>query len=155
MTKPQPKNLIAQNNKSRFEYHLSDYMEAGIELQGWEVKSLRAKRVQINDSHIIIRKGEIWLIGAIITPLTSASSHVKPDQTRTRKLLLKKQELEKFIGQVERKGNTLVPIKLYWKNNIVKLEIALGKGKKLHDKRAAIKERDWQRQQERLKKLKK
>ena len=155
MTKPQPKNLIAQNNKSRFEYHLSDYMEAGIELQGWEVKSLRAKRVQINDSHIIIRKGEIWLIGAIITPLTSASSHVKPDQTRTRKLLLKKQELEKFIGQVERKGYTLVPIKLYWKNNIVKLEIALGKGKKLHDKRAAIKERDWQRQQERLKKLKK
>ncbi len=154
MTKYPQQSLIAENKRARFEYHLSDFIESGLSLLGWEVKSLRAKRVQITESHIIIRKGEAWLIGAIITPLISVSSHVIPDQTRTRKLLLKKKELVKLIGQVERRGYTIVPIKLYWKNNIVKLTVALGKGKKLHDKRISIKERDWQRQQARLKKLK-
>lgn len=146
-------NTIVLNKSAGFEFHLSDQLECGIMLQGWEVKSLRAKRVQLKDSHVIIRKGEAYLIGAIITPLSTTSTHYQADQTRTRKLLLHKQELNKLIGQVERKGYTIVPLALYWKKNIVKIKIALGKGKKLHDKRATIKDRDWQRQQRRITKL--
>ena len=154
MAKKETDNTIIYNKSAGFEFHLSDSIECGIMLEGWEVKSLRDCRVQLKDSHVIIRKGEAFLIGAIITPLSTVSTHVNPDQTRTRKLLLNKAELSKLIGQVERKGYTLVPVALYWKRNLVKLKIALGKGKKLHDKRATIKERDWQRQQQRLTKIK-
>ena len=153
MKKKSSPNTIIDNRRARFEYTLEDSFEAGICLEGWEVKSLRSGRVQINESHIILKKGEAWLIGAIITPLVTASTHITPDPTRTRKLLLKKKELAKFIGQVERKGYSLIPLSLYWKKNIVKLKFALAKGKKAHDKRATIKERDWKRQKERISKL--
>jgi SsrA-binding protein len=140
---------IALNRKARHEYHIEDRYEAGVALQGWEVKSLRAGRIQIDQSYILLKNGEAWLLGASITPLLTASTHVDPDPQRTRKLLLHKTELNKLIGNVERKGYTLIPLCLYWKNNRVKLEIALAKGKKLYDKRASEKERDWQREQQR------
>ena len=146
-------NTIVLNKKAKFEYILEDPIECGICLLGWEVKSLRAKRVQLSESHVIIRKGEAWLIGAIITPLATTSTHTAADPTRSRKLLLKKRELAKLIGQVERKGFTLVPISLYWKKSLCKLKIALGKGKKLHYKRQTIKDRDIKREQGRITKL--
>lgn len=145
---------IALNRKARHEYAIEDSFEAGIALHGWEVKSLRAGRVQIDQSYILLKKGEAWLLGASITPLQTASTHVQPDPQRTRKLLLHKSELNKLIGSVERKGYTLIPLSLYWKNNHVKLQIALAKGKKLHDKRASEKDRDWQREKQRLMKVK-
>jgi SsrA-binding protein len=145
-----PSATIALNKKARHDYVLEDRFEAGIALEGWEVKSLRAGRVQIKESYVIIRHGEIFLLGAHITPLSSASTHVQADPTRTRKLLLHRTEIAKLIGAVERRGYTLVPLALYWKRGRAKLEIALAKGKKAHDKRAAIKERDWQREQQRL-----
>lgn len=141
---------IALNKKARHDYVLEDRFEAGIVLEGWEVKSLRAGRVQIRESYVIVRHGEIFLLGAHITPLSSASTHVHADPTRTRKLLLHSAEISKLIGAVERRGYTLVPLALYWKRGRAKLEIALAKGKKAHDKRAALKERDWQREQQRL-----
>ena len=147
-------NTIVQNRKARFEYTIEDPIECGICLLGWEVKSLRENRVQISESHVIIRKEEAYLVGSVITPLPTASAHALNDPTRTRKLLLKKRELNKLIGQIERKGFTLVPITLYWKNNLVKLKIALGKGKKLHDKRQTTKDREWKREQGRIAKLK-
>ncbi len=143
-------NVIAVNRQARHDYFIEETYEAGLVLQGWEVKSLRAGRVSLKESYVLIKDGEAWLFGAHITPLPSASTHVEADPTRTRKLLLHRRELDKLIGLVERRGYTLVPLKLYWKNNRAKLEIGLAKGKKLYDKRAVEKERDWQREKQRL-----
>lgn len=151
MTKKQTVNQsIAVNRKALHEYSIEERFEAGMALEGWEVKSLRAGKVQLDQGYVLLKNNEAWLIGALITPLQTVSTHIHADPQRTRKLLLHKTELNKLIGHVERKGYTLVPLNLYWKNNRVKLEIALAKGKKLHDKRAAAKDRDWQRQKERI-----
>ena len=141
---------IALNKKARFEFKLEDRYEAGIELQGWEVKALRAGRISFNESYAIVRGGEIFLFGAQITPLISASTHVVADDRRTRKLLLHRHEIDKLIGRVERDGYTLIPTAMYWKANKVKLELALAKGKQDHDKRATSKERDWNREKQRV-----
>jgi SsrA-binding protein len=141
---------IALNRKASHEYFIEERFEAGLVLEGWEVKSLRAGRVQLDQGYIILKNTEAWLIGALITPLQTASTHIHPDPQRTRKLLLSRRELNKLIGNVERKGYTLVPLNLHWYNNRVKIEIGLAKGKKQHDKRAAEKERDWQRQKQRI-----
>ena len=144
------KSTIALNKRARFEYHLEERIEAGISLLGWEVKALRAGNVQFGESHVLLRKGEAFLFGCVINPLTSASTHVDTDSMRTRRLLLHKQELARLIGQVERKGYTLIPTAMYWKKGKVKVEIALAKGKKQHDKRRTEKERDWQREKNRI-----
>ena len=141
---------LAVNRKAHHDYAIEDHFEAGLVLEGWEVKSLRAGRVQLDQSYVLLKKGEAWLLGSLITPLLTASTHIVPDAQRTRKLLLHQSELNKLIGSVERKGYTLIPLKLYWKHNRVKLDIALAKGKKQHDKRAAEKERDWQRDKQRI-----
>ena len=141
---------IAVNAKARHDYFIEERIEAGLALEGWEVKSLRAGHLQIKESYVVIRQGEIWLVGANISPLTSASSHVHPDPTRTRKLLVHRREMDRLIGAVERRGYALVPLAMYWKKGRAKLEIALAKGKKLHDKRATERDRDWERQRQRL-----
>lgn len=141
---------IVLNRKARHDYFIEANYEAGIMLEGWEVKSLRAGRGQINEGYVIIQHGEAWLFGAHITPLATASSHVAPDPTRTRKLLLQRRELDKLIGLVERSGYTLVPLALYWKGGRVKVDVGLAKGKRQHDKRDSEKERDWEREKERL-----
>jgi SsrA-binding protein len=143
-------STIALNKKSRHDYHIEERFEAGLALEGWEVKSLRAGRIQLVESYVMIKDGEAWLFGAHISPLPTASTHIHPDPTRTRKLLLHKEELNKLIGSVERKGYALVPTAMYWKRGRAKLEIGLAKGKKAHDKRAAERERDWAREKERL-----
>lgn len=143
-------NTIAQNKKARFEFFIEDTFEAGIVLQGWEVKSLRAGKAQLSDSYVLIRDGEAWLANALITPLTTASTHIVPAPQRDRKLLLNKAELNKLIGSVERKGYTLVPLTMYWICGNAKLKVALAKGKQTHDKRASTKDRDWQRDKARL-----
>lgn len=148
--KPDNSNTIALNKKAKFDYHLEERIEAGIVLEGWEVKSMRAGRVQIKESYVIIRNGELFLFGAHISPLISASTHINPDPTRLRKLLLNRKEISHLIGSVDRKGYTLVPVALYWKRGRAKLEIALAKGKQQHDKRASIKDREWKRDKERL-----
>ncbi|MCU7932244.1 MAG: SsrA-binding protein SmpB [Candidatus Thiodiazotropha sp. (ex Codakia rugifera)] len=141
---------IALNKKAKHDFFIEDRYEAGIALQGWEVKSLREGRVQIKESYVTIKDNEAFLFGAHIVPLSTASSHIHPDPTRTRKLLLHRSELNKLIGLVERKGYTLVPTALYWKKGMAKLEIGIAKGKKMHDKRASDKDRDWKREKERL-----
>lgn len=141
---------IALNKKARHDFFIEERFEAGIALEGWEVKSLRAGRVQLKESYVLVRDGEAWLFGAHISPLPTASTHIHPDAMRTRKLLLHRQELDKLIGAVERRGYTLVPLALYWKRGRAKLEIGLAKGKKQHDKRATEKERDWQREKQRI-----
>ncbi|MCU7891818.1 MAG: SsrA-binding protein SmpB [Candidatus Thiodiazotropha sp. (ex Ustalcina ferruginea)] len=141
---------IALNKKAKHDFFIEDRYEAGIALQGWEVKSLREGRVQIKESYVTIKDNEAFLFGAHIVPLSTASSHIHPDPTRTRKLLLHRSELSKLIGLVERKGYTLVPTALYWKKGMAKLEIGIAKGKKMHDKRATDKDRDWKREKERL-----
>ncbi len=141
---------IADNKKARFDYSIEETFEAGLALQGWEVKSLREGRAQITESYVHLRDGEAWLLGAQITPLSTASTHIRPDPTRTRKLLLHRHELDRLVGAVERKGYTLVPLNLHWSKGRAKLDIGLAKGKKAHDKRAAIKDRDWKRQQARI-----
>jgi SsrA-binding protein len=141
---------IALNKRARHDYALEDRYEAGLALQGWEVKALRAGRVAFADSYALIKDGEIFLFGAQITPLPTASTHVLTDVRRTRKLLLHDREIAKLIGAVERSGYTLIPTAMYWKSGRVKLEIALAKGKQSHDKRAAIKERDWGRDKQRI-----
>ncbi len=148
--KKQGTGTIALNKKARHDYTIENRYEAGIALQGWEVKSLREGRVQLRDSYVILQNGEAYLIGTHITPLLSASTHIHPDPTRTRKLLLHRRELDRLVGAVERQGYTLVPLALYWKNNRVKVEIGLGRGKQKHDKRAALKERDWKRDKQRI-----
>jgi SsrA-binding protein len=152
MTKQKSNDSIALNRKARFEFAIEEHFEAGVALKGWEVKSLRAGKVQLDQSYVMVKNGEAFLFGATITPLGTISTHVVAEPLRTRKLLLRQKELSKLIGSVERKGYTLIPLKLYWKENYVKLEIALAKGKKLHDKRADEKEKDWARQKQRLKK---
>jgi SsrA-binding protein len=143
-------NTICLNKKAGFDYFLQERFEAGLVLKGWEVKSLRAGRVQLRDTYVLLKQGEVWLLGAVITPLPTASTHVQPDPQRTRKLLLHRQELNKLIGAVERKGQALIPTAMYWKQGRAKLEIALAKGKKEYDKRETEKDRDWQREKERL-----
>ncbi len=147
--KPAPRT-IAVNKKARHDYFLEDRVEAGLALEGWEVKSLRAGRVQLKEGYVLLKNGEAWLFGAHISPLPAASTHVHPDPLRTRKLLLHREELNKLIGAVERKGYTLVPLSIYWKNGRAKLEISLAKGKQAHDKRETERERDWQREKQRL-----
>lgn len=141
---------IADNRKARHDYFIEDDFEAGIALEGWEVKSLRGGRLQLRESYVVIKDGEAWLLGAHITPLPTASTHIHPDPTRTRKLLLHRAELDKLIGAVERKGYALVPLNMHWSRGRAKLKIGLAKGKKLHDKRAVEKERDWQREKQRV-----
>lgn len=141
---------IALNRKAKHEFFVEDRYEAGLSLQGWEVKSLREGRMQLQESYVLLKDGEAWLFGAHVTPLATASTHIKPDPTRTRKLLLHRDELNRLIGAVERKGYTLVPLAIYWKQGKAKLEIGLAKGKKAHDKRATEKERDWERNKQRL-----
>ena len=146
MTKaPETPRLIAENRKARFDYFIEDRFEAGLALAGWEVKAMRAGRAQLKEAYVYLRGGEAFLIGAHLSPLTSASTHVTADPVRTRKLLLHRSELQRLIGAVERRGYTLVPLELYWKNGRAKLEVGLAKGKKQHDKRATEKDRDWQR----------
>jgi SsrA-binding protein len=141
---------IARNKKARFNYFIEETIEAGLALQGWEVKSLRAGKAQITESYVILRDGEAWLLGALVTPLNTASTHITPDPSRTRKLLLNRREIDRLQGLVERQGYALVAIELYWKKGRVKIAIGLAKGKKQHDKRATIKERDWLRDKQRL-----
>jgi len=141
---------IAENRKAGFEYFIEERIEAGLALEGWEVKSLRAGRANLTESYALLKDGEAWLIGAHFAPLPSASSHVQPDPTRSRRLLLHRHELDRLIGAVERKGYTLVPLSLYWQRGRAKLAVGLAKGKKQRDKRATEKERDWQRQRARI-----
>lgn len=141
---------IAVNRKARHDFFIEENIEAGLALEGWEVKSLRAGRANLTESYAIIRNGEAYLFGAHFSPLTSASTHIQPDPTRTRKMLLNRRELDRLIGMVERKGYTLVPLSLYWQRGRAKLDLGLAKGKKQHDKRATDKDRDWQRQRERI-----
>jgi SsrA-binding protein len=140
---------IALNKRARHEYFIEERIECGIVLEGWEVKSLRAGRAQLGESYVILKGREAWLLGAHFSPLASASTHVHPDPVRTRKLLLHKEQLARLVGAVERRGYTLIPTALYWKAGKVKTEIGLAKGKKQHDKRAAAKDRDWQREKAR------
>ena len=148
--KPAESNTIALNKKSRHDFILGERYEAGLVLEGWEVKSLRAGRIQLRDSYVIVKDNEAILLGALITPLPTASTHIHPDPQRTRKLLLHREELNKLIGAVERKGFALIPTAMYWKRGRAKLEIALAKGKQAHDKRASEKDRDWSREKQRL-----
>ena len=143
-------STIARNKKARHDYFIEQTFECGLVLEGWEVKSLRAGRAQITETYIHLKNGEAWVIGAHFSPLNTASTHVKPDPTRTRKLLLNRIELDRMVGAVERKGYTLVALSLYWRKGRAKLEIGLAKGKKQHDKRASDKDRDWQRQKARI-----
>src|SRR5689334_963608 len=148
-SKEKKDSTIALNKRARHEYHIDERYEAGLALQGWEVKSLRAGRINFGDSYALVKNGELYLFGASIPPLISASTHVVAEDRRTRKLLLHRAEIDKLIGAVERKGMTLIPSAMYWKNNRVKLEIGIAQGKQQHDKRAASKERDWQREKQR------
>lgn len=153
MSKKKPSNdnsRIAENRKARHEYAIEETLEAGVVLQGWEVKSLRAGKGSIVDSYVIIKNGEAFLLNCVISPLLSASTHITPENSRTRKLLLNKKELKRLIGAVERKGYTIVALTMYWKNSFVKVQIAVAKGKKLHDKRQTEKERDWAREKARI-----
>lgn len=147
-------NTIALNKKARHDYILQDKIEAGIELQGWEVKSIRSGKVNLSDSYVTLHKGEAFLVGSTIQPLNQASSHVVCEPLRQRKLLLNKRELDKLIGSVERQGYSILATAMYWKKNWVKVEIYLGKGKHEHDKRDAVKDRDWARHKERMMKHK-
>ena len=149
--KAEPANrTIALNKRAKFEYHLIQRFEAGLALQGWEVKAIRAGRANLTDGYAYVQDGEIYLIGAQITPLIQASTHVVANDRRTRKLLLHRHEIDKLIGGVQRDGYTIVPTAMYWSRNKVKLEVALAKGKKEHDKRDTAKERDWQREKQRV-----
>jgi len=144
-TGKQSPSSIALNKKARYDYFIEERFEAGLALEGWEVKSLRAGKAQLTESYVIVRNGEISLLGAHLTPLSSASSHVNADPTRTRKLLLHRNEIDRLSGLVERKGFTLVPLELYWARGRAKLAVGLAKGKKQYDKRATTKDRDWER----------
>jgi SsrA-binding protein len=138
-------NTIAQNKKARFDYFIEDRFESGLALQGWEVKSMRAGKAQLTESYVILRDGEAWLQGSHITPLSTASTHIDPVPTRSRKLLMHRKEIDRLTGLVERKGYTLVALELYWSKGRAKLSVGLAKGKKQHDKRATEKDRDWER----------
>jgi SsrA-binding protein len=144
------KSLIAENRKARHDYFIEDRYEAGLSLMGWEVKSLRAGRAQLTEAYVFIRAGEIFMQGAHLSPLNSASTHVVADPVRMRKLLLNRSEIDRLVGAVEREGYTIVPLELYWKQGRAKVRIGLAKGKKQHDKRATEKDRDWQRDKARV-----
>ncbi len=151
MVKPEiPERVIAENRRARFDYFIEERLEAGLALEGWEVKAMRAGRAQLTEGYVYIRNSEAFLIGAHIAPLKTASTHKVADPVRTRKLLLNRKELEHLIGAVERRGYTLVPLELYWKHGRAKLQLGLAKGKKQHDKRATEKDRDWVRDKARL-----
>ena len=141
---------IAQNKKAFHDYFIEQRFESGIALEGWEVKAIRAGRVQLKEAYVIVNHGEIFLIGAHITPLPNASTHIHPDPVRTRKLLLHAEEISNLIGNVEREGYTLVPVDMHYSRGKIKLEIGLAKGKKQHDKRASMKQKEWRREQQRL-----
>ena len=141
---------IVSNKKAYHDYFIEEKYEAGLVLEGWEVKAIRAGRVQLKDTYVIVRDGELWLLGGHISPLLTASTHVRPDMTRTRKLLLKADEIKRLIGKVEQRGFTLVPLDLHYKNGKIKCEIALARGKAQHDKRHTEKEREWQREKQRV-----
>ena len=147
--KPETNSRIADNKKAAFNYFFEERHEAGIVLHGWEVKALRSGKAQISEGYVIIKEGELYLIGCQIQPLKTASTHVSPDSARIKKLLMKKDEIKRLIGKVEQKGYTLVPINLHWKNGLVKCEVALAKGKGEHDKRDVIKDREGKREVER------
>ena len=149
-TRPAAGNVIAVNRKARHDYFIDDDFEAGLVLEGWEVKSLRAGNAQLSESYVIIRNGEAWLVGAHFAPLTSTSTHIKADPTRSRKLLLQRDELDRLIGAVDRKGIALVPLDLHWTKGRAKLKVGKARGKRQHDKRATTKDRDWQRQKARI-----
>lgn len=152
MSKPKADNnpTIAENRQARHEFFIEETYEAGLSLQGWEVKSMRAGRVQLKEAYVFLKNAEAYLYGAHVSALPTASTHVIPDPIRTRKLLLNRAELGRLVGAVERKGYTLVPLEMYWKAGRAKLRIGLAKGKKEHDKRATSKDRDWQREKSRL-----
>ena len=141
---------IVDNRKARHDYFIEETYEAGLVLQGWEVKAIRAGHIQLAESYIIIRNAELWVIGMHISPLPTVSTHIVPDATRTRKLLLKAEEISKLIGRVEQRGYALIPLNLHFTRGRIKMDLGLGKGKKHHDKRDASRDRDWAREQERL-----
>ena len=141
---------IVNNRKAWHDYFIEEKFEAGIALEGWEVKAIRAGRVQLRDAYVIVQGAELWLLGCTITPLPTVSTHFQADPTRTRKLLMHAREIARLIGAVERAGYTLVPLDMHYVKGRIKLEIGLAKGKKQHDKRESAKERDWQRQRQRL-----
>jgi SsrA-binding protein len=145
-----PTAHIAENRRARFEYHIEETYEAGVVLAGWEIKAIRAGQVQLTDGYVVIRDGELYLIGCRINALRSASTHVNPEADRTKKLLMKKDEIRRLVGKVEQRGFTLVPLNLHYKGGRVKVEIALAKGKAQHDKRETEKQRDWDREKGRL-----
>ena len=147
--KPDTSARIADNKKAVFNYFIEERFEAGMVLEGWEVKALREGKVQLTDGYVVIRDGEMYIIGCQINPLRTASTHVNPDAVRTKKLLLKKEEIKRLTGKVEQKGYTLVPLNLHWKSNKIKCEIGLAKGKAEHDKRDTIKDREGKREVER------
>jgi SsrA-binding protein len=149
-SKDEGRALIAENRRARHDYFIEERHEAGIALMGWEVKSMRAGKAQVAEAYVVIRGSELWLVGAHITPLSSASTHVITDPVRPRKLLMNRSEIDKLIGEVERDGYTIVPLELYWKGSHAKARIGLAKGKKQHDKRASEKDRDWQRDKARV-----
>ena len=141
---------IIDNKKAFFDYFIEERYEAGLVLEGWEVKAIRAGRAQLKEAYVVVKKAEVWLIGCHITPLISTSTHIKPDPIRSRKLLLHDHEIKKLIGKVKEAGYTLVPLNLHYQKGRIKLEIGLAKGKKLHDKRATEKDREWQRDKARI-----
>ena len=147
---PSTDNTIVLNKKARHDYFIEDTYEAGIVLEGWEVKSLRAKSIQVKESYIALKGGEAWLQGAHISPLPTASTHIKPDPVRPRKLLMHRNEIDRLIGAVERKGYTIVPVKMYWVRGRAKVQVGVAKGKQQHDKRNTEKDRDWDRQKSRI-----
>lgn len=141
---------IALNKKARHDYFIEEQFEAGLALEGWEVKALRAGRASITEAYVTVKDNEIFLLGGLITPLPQASTHVHADPTRTRKLLMHRREIDRLIGSVDREGYTLVPLAMYWKKGFAKLDVGLAKGKKQHDKRETKKQQDWERQKQRL-----
>lgn len=145
---------IAQNKKAFFDYFIEEKYEAGIVLEGWEVKAIRDNRINLKEAYVVIMHGEVYLIGCHVTPLGAASTHIRPDAIRTRKLLLHKEEVAKLIGKVERAGYTLVPLDMHYSKGRIKLQIGLAKGKKQHDKRDAEREKDWKREQSAIMKSK-
>ncbi len=148
--KDEPGGRIAENRRARHDYFIEERLEAGVALQGWEVKSLRAGRLQLAEAYVLFKDGEAWLFGAHVSPLLATSTQTRADPTRTRKLLLQRRQIDSLIGSVERRGRTIVPLAMYWKNGRAKLEIGLARGKKEHDKRADTRERDWQRERARV-----
>lgn len=148
--KDESEGRIAVNRRARYDYFIEERFEAGVALLGWEVKSLRAGRLQLQEAYVLLKGDEAWLFGAHISPLPTASTHVLPDPTRSRKLLMHRRQIDALIGAVERKGRTIVPLAMYWKNGRAKLEIGLARGKKEHDKRDNTRERDWQREKARV-----